>query len=122
MLLVLTAVQQSGTEPHCRPFCEEEPCTSLNGDIPGECGGCTAPFQCRPGARGFDHVQQDVRSLEEGSTDCEYLQAFNSCPFGRWGQSARQYRSSDADLALPTARDCTDEAVLASLQRDCAGP
>ena len=43
----------NGVAGACEPFCADTPCTSLNGDIFTECGGCGESSLCHPGAAGF---------------------------------------------------------------------
>ena len=67
----------------CEPWCADSPCATLNGDHTLECGTCTEPAICRPGAEGYDVAKQqrrrswqlkgdkaDQQSVAEGEASC----------------------------------------------------
>ena len=54
MIISVMASISSGCEDHCK----SNPCRELNGaSLNSECGGCQAPYRCRPGAPGFDDAR-----------------------------------------------------------------
>lgn len=52
-LLLLLAPQAPEASLPCEPWCVS-PCSDLNGDVTGECGGCAGDeFRCAPGKPGY---------------------------------------------------------------------
>ena len=60
LALALLRTSVCGDVASCQAWCDN-PCATLNGDIQGECGGCTAQeAACRPGAPGYPAKDEAV--------------------------------------------------------------
>ena len=57
LLWMVAPASTSHAPPGCLSHCEE-PCTNLNGNVEEECGACSEPTACRPGAEGYENWEE----------------------------------------------------------------
>lgn len=87
----------------CEPFCEDVPCTELNGNIDYECGACMgAQYRCRPGTPGFPGRQAPPPPPPEPTPPADDTPTRVSV-----GNSGSVALAVDVDDTVPDGLSCT---------------